>query len=356
MALDDSTVDGNESTASTYDGDVSSAPQSFRRGHLSHAHNASDASMTSIPGASSAATAGQSGSGGAASGNVTSQPSSPAPQIPHAPTHRHLSPNSGAATASSIAQRQTKDVPSASHGTGKVGGNSNSNSKEDAAHHPAPHGFLAKMSALDLQESVRQAIDGAGADGVQRNYKINTPATNRPVRIYADGVYDLFHYGHALALRQAKLAFPNVHLLVGVCSDELVKAHKANPVMSSAERYESVRNCRWVDEVIEDAPWVIDQAFLETHKIDYVAHDELPYEGSQPGQSDIYRFVKDLGKFLPTRRTDGVSTSELLQRIVEGYRDGAYDKKLIKIGHPELASNPPSERGSSSRSAHRGEA
>lgn len=159
-----------------------------------------------------------------------------------------------------------------------------------------------------------------------------------------------FHYGHALALRQAKLAFPNVRLIVGVCSDELVREHKAIPVMSSAERYESVRNCRWVDEVVEDAPWVIDQAFLDLHEVDYVAHDEAPYEGSSPGQSDIYRFCKDQGRFLPTRRTDGVSTSELLQRIVEGYRGGDYDKKLIKIGHPELCSAPPSERGSSVKS------
>lgn len=101
------------------------------------------------------------------------------------------------------------------------------------------------------------------------------------------------------------------------------------------------------NQVIEDAPWIIDQQFLDKHNIDYVAHDEAPYEGTTPGQSDIYRFVKDQGRFLPTRRTDGVSTSELLQRIVEGYRDGAYDKKLVKIGHPELCSNPPSERGSS---------
>lgn len=33
---------------------------------------------------------------------------------------------------------------------------------------------------------------------------------------------------------------------------------------------------RWVDEVIPDAPWVLDQEFLEKHKIDYVAHDSLP--------------------------------------------------------------------------------
>jgi choline-phosphate cytidylyltransferase len=37
--------------------------------------------------------------------------------------------------------------------------------------------------------------------------------------------------------------------------------------MNAAERYESVRHCKWVDEVVEDAPWLIDQEFLDKHKV-----------------------------------------------------------------------------------------
>ncbi|KAJ1497728.1 hypothetical protein HMI54_013368 [Coelomomyces lativittatus] len=87
--------------------------------------------------------------------------------------------------------------------------------------------------------------------------------------------------------------------------------------MRDIERFESLRHCKWVDEVIENAPWVIDQAFMDQHKIDYVAHDNIPYTSGQ--LKDVYDFVKNQGRFLPTRRTEGISTSDIITRIVRDY-------------------------------------
>uniref|UniRef100_A0A453FY07 ethanolamine-phosphate cytidylyltransferase n=1 Tax=Aegilops tauschii subsp. strangulata TaxID=200361 RepID=A0A453FY07_AEGTS len=57
----------------------------------------------------------------------------------------------------------------------------------------------------------------------------------RPVRVYMDGCFDLMHYGHANALRQAKLL--GDQLVVGVVSDEEIVVNKGPPVLSMEERY-----------------------------------------------------------------------------------------------------------------------
>ncbi|KIR69333.1 choline-phosphate cytidylyltransferase [Cryptococcus bacillisporus CA1873] len=187
----------------------------------------------------------------------------------------------------------------------------------------------------DIKGFVERAIQGRGQeDGVERWWKTNPPPEGKVVRVYADGVYDLFHFGHALQLRQAKLSFSQVHLMVGVCSDVLCAQHKSAPAMTHAERCEAVRHCRWADEVIPDAPWVVDQAFLDKYQIDYIAHDEEVYPSKN--HEDVYAFAKKEGRFVPTRRTPAISTSDLLERIVRGYRDGFFDSKLEKNGHPEL--------------------
>lgn len=145
--------------------------------------------------------------------------------------------------------------------------------------------------------------------------------SHAPVRIYADGIFDLFHFGHARALEQAKTLLPNATLIVGCCSDKSTNKYKGKTVMLEDERYESLRHCRWVDEIIKDAPWVVTPEFLEKHNIDYVAHDDLPYGDASGQANDVYDFVKKEGKFMATQRTDGISTSDIILRIIRNYND-----------------------------------
>lgn len=156
-----------------------------------------------------------------------------------------------------------------------------------------------------------------------QGYSLNLPPKDRPIRIYADGVFDLFHLGHMKQLEQCKKSFPNVTLICGVPSDKITHKLKGLTVLSDKQRCETLTHCRWVDEVVEDAPWCVTPAFLKEHKIDYVAHDDIPYVSAD--SDDIYKPIKEMGKFLTTQRTNGISTSDIITKII---RD--YDKYLLR--------------------------
>ncbi|KAJ6808290.1 putative ethanolamine-phosphate cytidylyltransferase [Iris pallida] len=149
----------------------------------------------------------------------------------------------------------------------------------------------------------------------------------RPVRVYMDGCFDLMHYGHANALRQAK-SLGDV-LVVGVVSDQEIVANKGlAPVLSMEERLTLVGGLKWVDQVIPNAPYEINETFMHTlfneYKIDYIIHGDDPC--LLPDGTDAYALAKKAGRYKQIKRTEGVSTTDILGRILSSLRGAEVEK------------------------------
>lgn len=137
----------------------------------------------------------------------------------------------------------------------------------------------------------------------------------------------------ALKLRQAKLSFPHVHLVVGVFSDKTLQQYECLPPQPEVERIELIRHCRWTDEVLEDAPWELSLQFLKDRAIDFVAidegasidpsihkarvvaFDELKRQGTSYTPLKVIKLdavlISRSGKIIKTRRTLGLAKQQL---------------------------------------------
>ncbi|KAG0905936.1 hypothetical protein G6F33_011768 [Rhizopus arrhizus] len=141
--------------------------------------------------------------------------------------------------------------------------------------------------------------------------------SNKPVRVWVDGCFDLMHYGHANALRQAK-AMGDI-LVVGVHSDADIEKNKGPTVMKEDERYAAVAACKWADEVVPNAPYNTTVEILKEHDIDFCVHgDDIT---TMADGTDCYQAVKDAGLYRECKRTVGVSTTELVGRMLLMTRD-----------------------------------
>ena len=143
--------------------------------------------------------------------------------------------------------------------------------------------------------------------------------------VYVDLVGDLFHAGHVRflqrvrALAAERAGDAEVRLVAGLMGDEAAASYKRRPVQPLLERTIVVGACRYVDEVVADAPMPVDDAFLDRHRIDLVVHgddmadEDLAYWYGAPIARGIFAVVPY------TREIDGaaVSTSELIRRAGE---------------------------------------
>ena len=62
------------------------------------------------------------------------------------------------------------------------------------------------------------------------------------ITVYIDGIWDLFHYGHARLLKHCKGLIENSRLVVGILDDLVLKEQNIKTVMNLEERVEGVRH------------------------------------------------------------------------------------------------------------------
>lgn len=122
----------------------------------------------------------------------------------------------------------------------------------------------------------------------------------------------LTNSGHAGALLQARQL--GKELYVGIHSDEAIAYNKGPTVMTLAERVAAADACRWVTKPVPHAPYNTYLPWISHYGCYYVVHgDDVT---SDAGGEDTYRYVKAAGRYLEVKRTPGISTTDLVGRML----------------------------------------
>jgi len=179
-----------------------------------------------------------------------------------------------------------------------------------------------------VQSQLAEARAGADearekAENLERELATLRQASGeKPVRIFMEGAFDLMHYGHMNAFRLGQSL--GTHLIVGVNSAHettngrgITECKGFPPVLTDDERLTAVAGCRFVHDVVPDVPYIMSEKFLtyviEKYDIDYIVHGDDPciVDGK-----DVYQAVKDKGMFKSIPRTEGVSTTDIVGRML----------------------------------------
>jgi ethanolamine-phosphate cytidylyltransferase len=160
--------------------------------------------------------------------------------------------------------------------------------------------------------------------------------TVRPVRVWCDGCYDMVHFGHANALRQAKALGDK--LIVGIHNDAEITKHKGPPVFTQEERYKMVKGIKWVDEIVEDAPYITTLETLDKYDCDFCVHgDDITMSADGV---DCYHIVKEASRYKEVQRTQGISTTNLVGRMLlmtkDHFQKGDTEYSVAKDAHNGL--------------------
>jgi choline-phosphate cytidylyltransferase len=144
------------------------------------------------------------------------------------------------------------------------------------------------------------------------NNKILSSKNNLPI-IYCCGVFDICHLGHMKFFEKIVTSFDHpIYLIVGVHSDECVRSYKRDPIINEKFRVETVKLCKYVDNVLENAELIVTKEFCLENKIDYVIIGE---EYKDNKDKYWYSGAMELGIHKYISRFEELSTTDIIKKI-----------------------------------------
>jgi len=138
-------------------------------------------------------------------------------------------------------------------------------------------------------------------------------------------VFDLFHAGHIMMLKEARTQCD--YLIVGLQTDPTIDrpTEKNKPVQSVFERYEQLKACKYVDEILVYATEKDLVDILLSYPIDVrILGNEYEHKNFTGRNECVERGMQ----FYFNKRDHSFSTTELRQRVV----DCEAEKFMKKIG------------------------
>ncbi|KAI5957471.1 MUQ1 [Candida theae] len=142
--------------------------------------------------------------------------------------------------------------------------------------------------------------------------------------VYIDGGFDLFHPGHieVLKLVHDKAQHLGAKVIVGIHDDITVNKYKGlnYPIMNIFERSLCVLQCRYVDGIVLNAPYVPTVEFLSR-----IGDVVKVYHGPTEVDESVYDEVRDkektegdgLFEALPKHKYDHMSTEFIVERVLQ---------------------------------------
>lgn len=136
--------------------------------------------------------------------------------------------------------------------------------------------------------------------------------------IYTDGIFDLFHRGHIEYLNLIKKTYPNFKLYVGIINDQDATKYKRKPIYNHEDRVTIISNIKYVDNVIENAPLIVNEEFLNKYNIDLVVHG-FSNEKDIEKQKEFFEIPVQLNKFASIPYYNKISSTEIIEKIKKYY-------------------------------------